>query len=123
MAGCLGTALMLLECSRVGAVIDVDRIPCPPGFAPHDACHAHALRWLTAFPSYGYLLSVAPDDVAEVRGRFQARGIECEAIGEIAAQPQCWLRDAQGGRALLWDLAAHDFIGARARRITSREAA
>ncbi len=123
MAGCLGTALMLLECSRVGAVIDVDRIPCPSGFAPGDACHAHALRWLTAFPSYGYLLSVAPSNVTETRKRFQGRGIACEAIGEITAQPQCWLRDAGGGKALLWDLAAHDFIGARARETFKREAA
>lgn len=127
MAGCLGTALMLLECSGVGAVIDVDRIPCPSGFGPHDACHAHALRWLTSFPSYGYLLSVAPEDVAEVHARFEARGITCETIGEITAQPQCWLRsthgEAPGAQALLWDLAAHPFIGARPAATPVQEAA
>ncbi|MDB5819226.1 MAG: hypothetical protein JWQ11_2866, partial [Rhizobacter sp.] len=31
MAGSIGTALMMLECSKVGAVIDVDAIPRPDG--------------------------------------------------------------------------------------------
>src|SRR6202051_1610324 len=31
MAGALGTALMLLECSKVGARIDLSRVPSPPG--------------------------------------------------------------------------------------------
>ncbi len=48
--GLVGTAMMLAECSRVGATIDVTRVPKPDG-VPLD-------RWLTTFPSYGYLLAV-----------------------------------------------------------------
>ena len=42
--------MMLAECSRVGVTIDVTRVPKPDG-VPLE-------RWLTTFPSYGYLLAV-----------------------------------------------------------------
>ena len=48
--GLVGTAMMLAECSRVGVTIDVTRVPKPDG-VPLE-------RWLTTFPSYGYLLAV-----------------------------------------------------------------
>jgi AIR synthase-related protein len=50
MAGTLGTALMMLECSGAGATIELDRIPAPAGVP--------RLRWLSAFPSFGFLMSV-----------------------------------------------------------------
>mgnify|MGYP002653175327 CR=1 FL=1 len=41
-------------------------------------------RWLMTFPSFGYLLSVRPENVAEVTGLFAARGIAAaEAPGLI----------------------------------------
>jgi len=119
MAGVLGTALMLLECSGVGATVDLSRLPCAPGHAPADGMEAF-LRWLNAFPSFGYLLSVAPDQVEAVRARFQQRCIACEAIGEVQAHHQ--LRMVMGDQAhdgvaspsaVLWDLEAEPFIGAR----------
>lgn len=123
MAGCLGTALMLLECSQVGATIDLDRIPHPPGHGPQpeDAPPCAAwLRWLTAFPSYGYVLSVEAHQVDAVCTRFAARDLACAVIGDITADRQVWLHSAGGGgamarpsQALLWDLARQPFIGAR----------
>ncbi|MFM2342448.1 MAG: hypothetical protein RLZZ592_2101 [Pseudomonadota bacterium] len=108
MAGALGSALMLLECSGVGARIDLDALPRPPGIATP----AEFLRWLQAFPSYGFVLSVAPDQVAEVLARFHARGLACAAIGQVDADPQVHIRS--GGReALLWNLAAEPFITTR----------
>ena len=50
--GIVGTAMMLAECSGVGATIDVAAVPRPEG-VPLE-------RWLLTFPSYGYLLAVAP---------------------------------------------------------------
>jgi hypothetical protein len=104
MAGSIGTALMLLECSRVGAVIDVDAIPRPHG--------APLLRWLQSFPSYGFVMSVAPDRVEAVLGRFEARGISCAVVGEVTADPRVWLRRG-GADALLWNV-EKAFITARA---------
>lgn len=76
-AGVLGTLMMLLECSGVGASVDVDEIPMPQGVPP--------LRWLLeTFPSYGYLLAVPPQHVAAVLARFAARDLAAAVIGECS---------------------------------------
>ena len=111
MAGAVGTALMLLECSRAGARIDIDAIPRPADLHPGDS--DALLRWLVAFPSYGFVLSVAPRHVAAVLDRFAARGLACAVAGEVRAEPQVTLRHG-GEDALLWDFAADSFITAGA---------
>lgn len=113
MAGVLGTALMLAECSRVGLRLDLSALPHPPGHGHADAPAAF-LRWLQAFPSYGYLLSVAPAHVAGVRSRFQARGLACEAIGEVTPGSGVWLQRSTDEQALLWDWQREPFIGGHA---------
>lgn len=101
MAGALGTALMLLECSRVGACIDVDALPVPPGVP--------LLRWLSAFPSYGFLLAVDEHDVPAVVAQFGARDITCAPIGTLDASQRVTV--AHGGEsALLWDFGEAPFI-------------
>jgi len=117
MAGILGTALMLLECSQTGARIKLDAIPHPPGHGPQDA-PGPWLRWLQAFPSYGYLLSVEPEHTAEVQARFRTRGLVCETIGAVTSGQSVWLTQVgQAGKqeAQLWDFAQEAFIGAPAR--------
>lgn len=103
MAGALGTLLMMLECSRVGATIAVDSIPHPPC-----ADDAALLRWLTAFPSYGFVLSVDPRNVAAVVERFARRELGVATIGEVTAAPQVVLR--HGDTARLWDFDAQPFM-------------
>jgi len=103
-AGAIGTALMLLECSGVGAAIDVQAIPRPAGVP--------LARWLQTFPSFGFVFSVRPERVEAVRAHFEAAGIACAAVGEVTAEPRLWLRDGDA-RALMWDLAAETFITAR----------
>jgi AIR synthase-related protein len=117
MAGAIGTALMLLESSRVGAVIDLAAVPRPgvpgvPAGAPSTLSDEPAalLRWLSAFPSYGFILSVRPEHEAAVIARFHARELACAAIGDVTAAPQLWLR-LGGDQALLWDTAVEPFIG------------
>lgn len=106
MAGTLGTAIMLLECSQVGAVIDVDAIPRPAVVADGTV---PLLRWLQAFPSYGYLLSVRPAQAAAVRAKFSARGIAAATVGRVTAAPEVLLQ--QGGQtAQLWNVAEERFI-------------
>lgn len=104
-AGAIGTALMLLECSRVGAAIDVQAIPRPAGVPLQ--------RWLQTFPSFGFVFSVRPAHVAAVRSHFESAGIACASVGEVTAAPQVWLHDG-AARALLWDVAAEPFITAGA---------
>lgn len=102
MAGLVGTALMLLECSGVGAAIALDCIPRPEGIPLG--------RWLTAFPSYGYLLSVAPDRLGAVVDRFASRGIAAAAIGTVDASRVVRIAQA-GAEAVVWDFAVSPLIG------------
>ena len=93
--GIPGTLVMLLECSGVGATVDIDSIPSPPG--------VDLFEWMLTFPSYGFLLSVAPGQRRDVEESFRAHGIECEKIGEIEAEQRLQL--AHGAeRVTLWRL-------------------
>lgn len=102
MAGAIGTALMLLECSKVGATIDVDAIPRPAGVP--------LLRWLTSFPSFGFVLSVRLEALGEVLTRFSARDIACNVVGQVDDSRTLVLRQGDD-RQLLWDLNSDAFIG------------
>lgn len=102
-AGLLGTALMLLECSGVGAQIDIDEIPRPEG--------VDLSRWLlSTFPSYGFLLSVAECDLNDVLGLFRKRDIACAAIGRIDDQPSLRLRSGDE-QCTAWQLDTQPVIG------------
>jgi uncharacterized protein len=74
-AGICGTLAMLLESSGRGARLHLDRLPAPE--------HVDPLRWLTAFPSFGFLLSTDPADAARVCERFEALGVACCEVGSI----------------------------------------
>jgi uncharacterized protein len=100
--GLIGTALMLLETSSCGAVLDLDRIPCPKGISLD--------RWLISFPSYGFLLSVRPDLVETVRNCFLEQNLICEAIGEVEVGTKLILRSQQE-TVVFWDLEQQPLTG------------
>lgn len=77
--GVVGTLSMLLECSRVGAELWLDQLPRP--------MDAEFTRWLIAFPSFGYLLSVAPENTPHVIAHFATREIACAQVGRVTASP------------------------------------
>lgn len=77
--GIVGTLAMLLECSGVGAELRLDLLPRPPD--------ADLERWLLAFPSFGYLLSVSPENTASVAAHFTARDIACAPVGRVTSSP------------------------------------
>jgi AIR synthase-related protein len=109
MAGAVGTALMLAECSRVGLVIDVDAIPKPAGIAMQ--------RWLQSFPSFGFVMSVRPEKLSEVIAHFSARDIACAAVGTVNDSTEVCLT-SQGHSCSLWDWNDATFIIARTPSIT-----
>jgi len=102
MAGVLGTALMLLECSGVGARIALDAIPRPEG--------VDFERWLNAFPSFGFLLSVREEHVDAVLARFRQRDLACATIGRVDASREVVVMQ-EGEVALLWNFRDGPFIG------------
>jgi AIR synthase-related protein len=101
MAGAIGTALMLLECSCKGATIDLEAIPRPAGVALD--------RWLTSFPSFGFVLSVRPHSVQQVLQRFRQRGIDAAACGTVHAEPSVSLSFG-GATEAFWHLDEEPFM-------------
>ena len=102
MGGLVGTALMLLEASDVGATISLASIPRPGG-VPWET-------WLLAFPSYGFLLSVSPAHGARVVEAFTGRNIAASVLGHVDDSRRLVLADG-GARATLWDLAEAPLTG------------
>ena len=95
MGGVVGTAVMLLEASGVGATLSLEAMPRPPGI-PWES-------WLLAFPSYGFLLSVAPARSGQALAAFAARGIAAAVVGRVDGSRRLTLC-AGAERATLWDL-------------------
>jgi len=102
MSGIAGTAVMLAESSRVGAVIDLDRIVPPPGvpFVP----------WLLAFLSYGFLLAVGRSRLDELKDLFLRQGLPATPIGSFREERRVMLR-RNGEEVVLWDFAESPFAG------------
>jgi len=101
-AGLVGTAAMLAEGSGVGLRIDVTKVPRPDG-VPLD-------RWLTSFPSFGYVLTATPDAADAVMDRFTERGIAAAEVGRITADRRVEITDGED-RATIWDFAEGPLIG------------
>jgi uncharacterized protein len=75
--GVVGTLSMLLECSKIGAELWLDRLPHPENVALE--------RWLISFPSFGYLLSVAREYSSKTIALFEELGIACARVGRMTA--------------------------------------
>ena len=71
--GIIGTLAMLCECSDVGVDIHLDHLPIPE--------NTDMLKWLTSFPSYGYLLAVAEEDIPMIKKLFSPHQITVTDIG------------------------------------------
>ena len=101
-AGLIGTLLMLLECSGLGGLIDVNAIPRPEDI--------DLPQWLRCFPSFGFVLSVDANDSDAVIALFAQRDIACAVIGTTNVSRQMWLSN-DDQQQLFWDLNAASLIG------------
>ncbi len=102
MAGLVGTALMLAECSGIGLEIAPHRVPRPDG--------VDLTRWLTSFPSFGFLLTARPDDAPAIEALFSERGIDCAVIGRcVPGSAVVLVEDDE--RALFQDHVVHRLMG------------
>jgi uncharacterized protein len=101
-AGLVGTAAMMAECSGVAISIEVDAVPRPAA-VPLE-------RWLTSFPSYGYLLTAKPAQAASVLARFAERNLAAAVIGAVSTgRDVAIVRQHQ--REVIWDFAAAPLMG------------
>ena len=88
--GIIGTLAVLCNCSEVGVCVDLERLPCP--------MDTEMGRWLVTFPSFGYLLAIAPEDVESTLMHFTATKVTCREIGTFRAEPGITIT-ADGERA------------------------
>jgi selenophosphate synthetase-related protein len=102
MAGLLGSLAMLLEPTRCGVNVDLDRLPRPPG-VPLE-------RWVGVFPSFGFLLCVEAEHVRECVKAFADRELACEAVGTLDATG-CLRASLRGSEAVVLDLGAQPVTG------------
>jgi uncharacterized protein len=101
-AGLVGTAMMLAECSCVGVSIELERVPKPDNVTTE--------RWLQTFPSYGYVLAVAPAKVDAVIAQFEGRGIAAADIGAFTADRRVVIGDCRSTETI-WDLTVEPLMG------------
>ena len=73
MAGSIGSLAMLLEPGRLGAEVDLDAMPAPPGMELD--------RWLVCFPTYAFWL--ATDRFEECVDLFHSAGLAAAVTGTV----------------------------------------
>ncbi|MBW4441180.1 MAG: sll0787 family AIR synthase-like protein [Plectolyngbya sp. WJT66-NPBG17] len=100
--GIVGTLLMLLETSDCGAVLNLDRIPCPDGLTLD--------QWLISFPSYGFLLSVHPNNAKMIQAHFRQQDLICEIVGTVQTGSRLVLRSGEDSIDF-WDLSEQKLTG------------
>lgn len=106
--GIIGTAAMFCECSGVGMEITLSSIPSPPGIA--------AARWLTSFPSYGFLLTASAPNTQQILARFAAREIAASVIGTVNASRKLTITDGKIAEEM-WDFSKNPYIGCGPARV------
>jgi len=105
MAGAIGSILMLLECSEKGAEIFIDNISVPKSVSLD--------KWLLTFPSYGFVLSLRPENSIKVKKIFTMHGLLCESVGKVTKSKKIYFIKNRK-KELFWDLNAHPYIGINA---------
>lgn len=87
MGGLIGTLLMLAETSRCGAVLDLAALP--------RINNGPLRKWLTSFPSFGFLLSVPPENVRPVQTLFPADShLTCCTVGVVTDGSRIYLQNS-----------------------------
>jgi len=104
--GLLGTLAMLLEVSRVGAVVDVDLIPCPP-LAEHGITLE---QWVIMYPGMAFIVTARRECVDEVLSRFSSVSMDAVVIGEVNTSRTLEIRCGDSS-AQLFDFAHDDVTG------------
>ncbi|MGD1919297.1 MAG: sll0787 family AIR synthase-like protein [Pleurocapsa sp.] len=101
MGGIVGTLLMLIEASKCGAVLNIDSIMHPKNVSLE--------TWLLCFPSYGFLLSVEPNNFEKVQQQFKDQNIFCAIVGGVQKGSQLILKSSQQSH-VFWDFQTDKFI-------------
>lgn len=98
--GMLGTLGMLIECSGVGAEVDIEAIPVPESL--------DMTSWLKMYPGMGFVVTTRePDAVVDV---FEEHLLTGACIGRIIEEPRLDVNYA-GEKATIFDLSREIITG------------
>jgi hypothetical protein len=103
-AGILGTISIFLENSGKGGTIDLQAIPRPGSIALND--------WLHCFQSFGFILSVKPENSDAVIRLFRERSITAAVVGGVDATDKVMITSNETS-GLLFDFATDEITGIR----------
>lgn len=133
--GLVGTVGMLCETSGVGAIMELERVPCPEGvsdlprsvnddqepvaegtddgekavFMDEGKGDRGYLDWLLAYPGYGFIFAAPPDRVADLCRLFETEGVTVAQCGRFT--PMRRLQLVLGDQKVqVWDFGAGDTI-------------
>ena len=96
MGGLVGTAVMFAEAAGLGLRIELSAIERPAGVEER--------AWLSCFPSFGFLLAVAPHQGEPLRQQLAGEAhLICCPIGQFDAANRGVVLERSGQRAELWD--------------------
>ena len=99
--GIIGTSIMLAECSGVGIEINPLSLKYPED---------NLEKWMTAFPSFGFLLSVRRENVPVVLSAFHKRNISACEVGKIVEGSSVQLVE-KDDRHLVWNHSTNPYLG------------
>lgn len=100
--GALGTLAMLLEASRVGARVDVQKIPIPDDI--------DLLQWLNAYQGFGFVGSAKERNICIIDDLLADSGLSISVIGEITADKKLIIRSGNS-KAPLFDFSRDKITG------------
>ena len=104
MAGLVGSLAMLLEYGRFGVTVDLDALPRPS--------HVPLDRWLTCFPSFGFLLCAPANRCSECLQPFLDCDLQAAVVGVVDASGEIALQRGTE-RITVLNLATETITGLR----------
>ncbi len=93
--GIFGTLLMMLELTKCGVNVHLDKIPSPDS--------SHQLRWLKAFQSFGFLLAVPSERADNLSDYFSDSHLSCAEIGTFNNSGKINIH-TETSSTMFWDL-------------------
>jgi putative methanogenesis marker protein 2 len=102
--GLLGTLGMLLETSRVGALVDLEAVPVPVSLG--------LFAWLKMYPGMGFVVTARQEDADEVLKVFGRHGLTAAVIGKITEDRRLSIFSGED-REVLFDFATDRVTGIR----------
>ncbi len=74
--GSIGTLGMMLECSEMGGVVDIDKIPVPKNCSD-------LIRWLLCYQGCGFVYACPPENSAKILEIFKEVNCQGAVVGKV----------------------------------------